>query len=169
MSERRAEQISELLGDTSLPDDHVVVEVGNDAFHPGRTRVELRADGRLLVSSRLRGTEERFESWLESDRALRLFDELTPRVEGSEGESRVQLSQVVQNVVARILQGRSRRSVNPPVPDEPLYHIEILRGSDQPQAIDVWRHEVPRYPELARALDDLNARVQTMSEGRATL
>lgn len=109
----------------------VIIEVGNEHFEPGRTRIEVQGDGRALVTNRLEGKDEK-------------------------GEARVDLARLeptlreAENQMPRVAQRSMRRGL----PDEPRYHIELEREGRRVTA-DLWRSELEEMPALHRLVREL--------------
>ena len=109
----------------------VLVEVGTEHFEPGRTRIEVRADGRTLVTNRLHGKEDRGEVTMD-----------VARFEPMLREARDQMPRVAQ------------RSTRRGIPDEPRYHIELEQDGRKYSA-DLWRSELEEMPALHRLVREL--------------
>ena len=124
----------------------LVVEVGNEYFPPGRTRVELLPDGRVLATTRLEGREERADGRIEPARAARLID---------------------QAATERVL--RLRTSNRRGIPDEPRYHIEVYRAGERLLTLDLWRSELEQQPELARVVAELEEVVREVTKEQMVL
>lgn len=124
----------------------VVVEVGNEYFPPGRTRVEAVSDGQVRVTTRLEGEESQAEG---------RFDPL-------------EIEQRVADITARPMeqdQDKGRRGL----PDEPRYHLLIYRGSEQVYDIELWRSSLPDNPSIEKLVAALNGVVYDVSRGEAIL
>ena len=127
-------------------EQRIVVEVGNEYFPPGRTRVELQSDGRVLATNRLEGKEEREAGQVDPAVATRLID-----VAGSDRVQRLKTS--------------GRRGI----PDEPRYLIQVDRGPERIVTLELWRSELEEQPELARLIAELERIAQENTGGRVAL
>ena len=111
----------------------ILVEVGNEHLEPGRTRIEVRADGRTVVTNRLEGKEDRGEMTID-----------VAKFEPTLREARDQMP--------RSTQRGARRGI----PDEPRYHIELEQDGRKYSA-DLWRSELEQMPALNRLVRELEA------------
>lgn len=124
----------------------VVVEVGNEHFHPGLTRVEAISDGQVRVTTRLEGEESQTEG---------KFDPL-------------EIEQKVADITARPMeqeQDKGRRGL----PDEPRYHLLIYRGSERVFDIEMWRSSLQNNPSIEKLVAALNGVAHEVSHGEAIL
>lgn len=124
----------------------VVIEVGNEYFEPGLTRAEMWPDGRVHIVNRLEGEERKAESRADPELAARLIDQAGSRS------------------VRELKIGEKRG-----LPDEPRYHIEVYRGGERIQVIDVWRSDLPEHRELADLISSLQTVVQRATDGSVLL
>jgi hypothetical protein len=124
----------------------LVIEVGNEHFEPGQTRVELEENGQVQVRTRLEGKEDRADGRIDPARAARLLD------------------QAVSN---EILQRRG--SDRHGIPDEPRYHIELYQADGRVLATDLWRSELEQQPSLGRLVAELEDIVREVTDGQMVL
>jgi len=103
----------------------LVVEVGNEEFEPGLTRLRLQPDGQVQIESRLSGKARRFEYKLSPDDAARLIKQ--------SGAPELPLKGL---------------GLKPGLPDEPLYQLGLYRGKELVQTLKVWRSELPEVSAL---------------------
>lgn len=142
-SQKKQNEIGE---QTHVDVQRLVVEVGNEHFEPGLTRLELGKDGHVMVLNRFEGKEPRYESRVEEPYAARL------------------LTQAGSKALLSAPLGKRQG-----LPDEPLYHIALYRGQERIHTIRVWRSELPSQPELADLINALQTIVQQASNGQAIL
>ena len=123
----------------------VQVSVGNPAFPPGRTQVDLEGTGRMMVRSELEGSDRvEVEAKLEPERARELI--------ASTGDT--------------VSQARS--SERRGLPDEPRYHVETAVG-DRRTSVDIWRSELKEYPAIDRLITELQQAVSEQVSGEVLL
>ena len=121
------------------------VTVGNEAFPPGRTRVDVDSSGRLLIVNEVEGSDtRREEARIDPDRAR-------------------ELTSIAGAAVARVSESKRYG-----LPDEPRYHIEIGEGGSR-HSIDVWRSELAEHPELNRIVTELQAVLAEQVKGEIIL
>lgn len=107
------------------------VRVGNPAFPPGLTQVEVDAEGRLAVVTELEGRDtRRAEAKLEPERARQLLG------------------------AAEATAARVRGSDRLGLPDEPRYRFTFETGAGQ-MTVELWRSELKEHPELGRVVSEL--------------
>jgi len=129
---------------TPPSEDGLVVEVGNEQLEHGLVRVHVAPDGRIRVVKREQGKEQQFEGRTDEAHATRL------------------------NEAVAAVQGASfgqRRGI----PDEPRYHVLVVREGKPVLEADVWRSELSEAKELAEAIADLSELVHRSSDGQALL
>lgn len=140
---------SKTIGDVRMANEReasyrVVVEVGNEYFPPGRTRVEAISDGQVRVTTRLEGEESQSEG---------RFDPL-------------EIEQRVADITARpIEQDKGKLGL----PDEPRYHLLIYRGSERVFDIEMWRSSLQDNPPIEQLVAALNGVAYEVSRGEAIL
>lgn len=122
----------------------VVVEVGNEHFPPGRTRVEANSDGQVQAITRLEGeefqTEGRFDP-SEIDRAA---------------------ADIATNLVDQVDDRQG-------LPDEPRYHLTVYLDAERVRDITVWRSSLPNHHSVKHLIEVLNRVAQEISDGETTL
>jgi len=131
---------------TSHEMERLVIEVGNPEFEPGLTRLQLEADGQVQIDSRLFKEESRYDYKLEQKEAAELF------------KRSLASPQAIEAVISR-----------PGLPDEPRYNIEVYRGKECLQRMQVWRSDLPKMGELGAVIRILGQIADRASEGRALL
>jgi hypothetical protein len=113
----------------------VRVSVGNPAFPPGRTEVELDQTGRMVVTSEMEGSDRvQAEAKLDPERAQEL----------------------IRSATVSMTQAREGKRLG--LPDEPRYHVETMIG-DRRTSLDVWRSDLKEYPAIDRMITELQQAV----------
>lgn len=138
-------------GPAHMPDDRGVdehledaerrlsMEVGNEALEPGRTRLEVAADGRVLVVNVLDGKLTRAVGEVEGQRATRVIDSL--------GESGMEADMPQRTGI----------------PDEPRYRVELFRGSERIREFELWRSQIEEHRDLEEVFRELEVIVSDAS------
>lgn len=129
---------------TPQSEDGLVVEVGSEYLEHGLVRVQVAPDGRVRVEKREQGKEQQFEGSVDEAHVTRL----TEVVEGHRG---------------------ARFGQRTGLPDEPRYHVLVVRGGKPVLEVEVWRSELSEAKELAAVIADLSEMVQRSSDGQALL
>jgi hypothetical protein len=110
-----------------------VVVVGVESFGPGRTSLELRADGLCFVINHRRGTERRFETRLDSTRARAVLEQA--------GDAAF---------------WNARIGVKKGVADESRYRLELYLDDVRVHACDMWRSELESHRDAGALVNALH-------------
>lgn len=130
--------------DTTPTEDGLVIEVGNEHLEHGLVRAHVAPDGRIRIVKREQGKEQHFEGHTDAEHATRLTEAVRTVSAASFGQRRG-------------------------IPDEPRYHVLVVRDGKPELEADVWRSELNEAKELADAIAELSALVHRSSDGQAIL
>lgn len=128
----------------------IKVEVGNEYFRPGLTRLELSRDGRVIVVNKLSGEQAQHEGRVDPEYAARLLDQA-----------------VDPSITEPLL--RAELGTKPGLPDEPRYRLEVYRESERIYTAQIWRSELVRYPAIASLIKALQTIVEETTHGKVIL
>jgi hypothetical protein len=137
---------SSLSNEQARGEVRIVVEVGNEHFPPGRTRLDLWPEGNCLVVNRFEQEEVRFEGRIAPQRASRLLDQATSGTFW-----------------------RRKLGERPGLPDEPRYHLAVYLADAPVYRCTFWRSEYATDREIGVLIEELQAVVREVTDGRAIL
>jgi hypothetical protein len=141
MTEQRAKDKETLKGDL-----RVVVEVGNEHFEPGLTRLELLPDGQCIVINRFEGEEKRVKGHIDLQRAAKFLEQVT-------------LGTI----------WKAKFGIGRGIPDEPRYRLEVYKGETLVHACHIWRSEWVVNRDIESLFKGFQDVVKEITDGRIIL
>lgn len=131
---------------TNAGNVRLVVEVGNEYFEPGRTRLELDRDGQCIVTTRFEGEEARSEGRIDAQRAEAIIERATraPFWDQPLGDA-------------------------PGIPDEPRYELTLSGKDIRFKSVHVWRSELHEQPQGRQIISALQGITTEITDGQAIL